>query len=250
MNRWQISFPIDGLHEVIREPNSELTIDEVKFHYRENERVGSVVVNSEKQSDAESEAAYKINKSLARICFAYNTEASLGNGHYAIDLTKVPNTEWVYGKSMHRWSYLKEDPSTTLSKIETIDPGKLEVLNLALAYYKLGEYANPLRIESFFSCMTVIVRELLNKNPSEDVKTAKLRDKIKDILRHTNSNFNELQFDKNWKSFYSDERCSISHGKGSKLIDIRTLTEHERIVNTVGGWAREVIYYFIDKYKT
>ena len=50
MNRWQISFPINGLHDVIKEPSSELTIDKVKFYYRENERVGSVIVDSDKQS--------------------------------------------------------------------------------------------------------------------------------------------------------------------------------------------------------
>ena len=27
MTQWQISFPIKGLHDVIKEPNSELTID-------------------------------------------------------------------------------------------------------------------------------------------------------------------------------------------------------------------------------
>ena len=77
---------------------------------------------------------------------------------------------------MHRWSYLKEDPSTTLSKIETIDPGKLEVLNLALAYYKLGEYANPLRIESFFSLYdsiasgTCLIKTLVKTSKQSEVK--------------------------------------------------------------------------------
>jgi hypothetical protein len=249
LNRWQISFPINGLHDVIKEPSSELTIDKVKFYYRENERVGSVIVDSDKQSDAEKEAAYQINKALAKTCFAYNTEASLGDGYYAIDLTRDPNTEWTYGKSIHKWSYISKDPNATLSKMESLSAEKQEVLDLALAYYKLGEYANPLRIESFFSCMTVIVRDLLNRNPNDDVYTSEIRNKIKDIFRQANSRFDESQFDQDWKSFYSAERCSISHGKGSKLIDVRTLAEHEKIVNTVGSWAREVIYYYIDKFK-
>jgi hypothetical protein len=67
--------------------------------------------------------------------------------------------------------------------MESLSAEKQEVLDLALAYYKLGEYANPLRIESFFSCMTVIVRDLLNRNPNDDVYTSEIRNKIKDIFR-------------------------------------------------------------------
>lgn len=52
MNRWQISFPINGLHSVIKEPNSELRIGTVKFYYRENERIGSVIVDSDQHGDA------------------------------------------------------------------------------------------------------------------------------------------------------------------------------------------------------
>jgi hypothetical protein len=249
MNRWQISFPISGLRDVIKEPGTELTIDKVKFYYRENERIGSIIVDSDHHSYAESEAKYQINRSLARICFAYNTEANLHDGHYAIDLTNKPEIEWVYVEQTHRWSYVKEDPFTTLSKIESLDSEKQEVLDLALAYYKLGEYANPLRIESFFSCMTVLVRNLLGKKEKGEVGTAQLKNKIKDVLKEINTSFNENQFEKDWKDSYSDERCSIAHGLGSKLIDIRTTSEHDKVVNMVGGWARQVVYYFIDKYK-
>jgi hypothetical protein len=167
MNRWQISFPINGLHDVLKEPNSELRIGNVKFFYCENECIGSVIVDSYQHGDAENEAKYQINNSLAKICFAYNTEANLHDGHYAIDLTSKPDIEWVYAEQMHRWSYLKENPSTTLSKIESLGAEKKEVLDLALAYYKLGEYANPLRIESFFSCLTVLVRNLLGEKRKE-----------------------------------------------------------------------------------
>jgi hypothetical protein len=250
MTRWQISLPIDGLHDVIKEPTSELTIDNIKFHYRESERVGMIVVESDKRSDAENEAAYQINRSLSKICFVYNTEASIGQGCYEVDLTNDPNNEYIYTEFRDRWSYVKEDPSTTLSKIETLDPQKLEILNLALTYYKISEYANPLRIESLFSCMTVLARDLGYKRPDGHVYTSDLKNSIKDVLRQRTSNFDETQFEKDWDSFYSDERCSISHGKGSKLVNVRTLGEHEKIVNTVGGWAREMIYYYIDKGNT
>ena len=249
MTQWQISFPIDGLRDVLKEPSSELTVNKIKFHYRENEPLGSVIIDSDKQSDAQKEAAYQINKSLAKICFAYNTEANLGNGHYATDLTNDPDNGWVYAESMHRWSYVKEDPSTTLSKIESLSARKQEVLDLALAYYKLGEYANPLRIESFFSCMTVLTRDLLNRSPNGYVDTRELKKSIRDVLRQRISNFDESQFDQDWTDCYSDERCYIAHGRGSKLIDPRTSLEYDKIVNIVGGWARDVIYYYINKFK-
>ena len=83
---------------------------------------------------------------------------------------------------MHRWSYLKEDPNITLSKIESLNAEKQEVLDLALAYYKLVEYTNPLRIESFFSSITVLVRNMLGKKKDGKVKTSQLKNKIRDIL--------------------------------------------------------------------
>jgi hypothetical protein len=150
---------------------------------------------------------------------------------------------------MDRWSYVKQDPQTTLSNIALINQDKIEVLDLALAYYKMGEYANPLRIESFFSCMTVVVRGLLNKNPNDDVKTNELKNSIKDVLKQTRYKFDESQFSKDWSAFYSDERCSIAHGRGSKLIDTRRSAEYENIVNTVSRWAQDMIYYYIDKFK-
>jgi hypothetical protein len=95
---------------------------------------------------------------------------------------------------------------TTLSKIESLGAGKQEVLDLALAYYKLGKYANPLRIESFFSCMTVLACDLLNRSPNGYVNTCDLKKSIKDVLRQRTSNFNESQFDQHWTDCYSDER--------------------------------------------
>jgi hypothetical protein len=48
MGKWKFSFPIDGLHDVIKQKDPKkrlaIKIDEVLFHYREdNERVGTVI---------------------------------------------------------------------------------------------------------------------------------------------------------------------------------------------------------------
>ena len=243
LNGWQISFPINGLHDVIKEPGSELTIDKVKFHYRGKERIGSVIVDADSDKEAKDEAKYLIDKSLSWICFAYNTEASIDiSGSYVKNLSATDSMERGTKWFIIRWSYVKEDPATTLSKIESLSAEKREVLDLALAYYKLGKYANPLRIESFFSCKTVLARNLLGKKKKGKVRTSQLKNKIKDVFKETKASFDEKQFKKDWKDCYSDERCSIAHGLGSKLIDVRTIPEYEKVVNIVGGWAREVVY--------
>src|SRR5919109_3430793 len=203
MAQWQISFPINGLHDVIKEPSSELTIDnKTKFCYRGNECVGTVIVDGGSQEEALDQGKHLIDKSLAKICFSYNTEASIDiSGSYVKDLSIANSLERLSKSIVLRWSHRKEDPQTTLSNIASIKAAdKKEVLDLALAYYKISEYANPLRIEALFSCMPVLVRDLLSRNPDDDVYASEIRNKLKDIFRQTNSNFDESQFDKDWKS--------------------------------------------------
>lgn len=235
------------MHDVLKEPNSELSAEGVKFRYRDSERIGVTIIESDSIDEAVREVRYLINKSLARICFAYNTEASTSeSGEYVVDLTHNPNTETISPSLAMRWSHIKEDPTVTLSKIASIKHER-ETLDLALAYYKLGEYSNPLRIEAFFSCITVLTRSLLHK---DKVETNDLKKQIKDVLKQRDINFDEPAFEIDWQKSYSDERCSIAHGRGSKLIDPRTSIEHDKFVNMIAYWTREVIYHYIEKFKT
>ena len=142
-----------------------------------------------------------------------------------------------------RWGYLAENSEETLSKIGTISDNNKDTLDLALAYYRLGHYTNPLRIESFFSCLTVLIRKLSNNT---HVSTNTLKEQTKSILQKRNSKFDENKFNTEWEECYADERCSIAHGHASKLVDVSKANEYERMVSIVGGWTREVIYYFID----
>ncbi|MGC1133499.1 MAG: hypothetical protein WA941_11800 [Nitrososphaeraceae archaeon] len=69
--------------------------------------------------------------------------------------------------------------------------------------------------------------------------------KIKLVLIDRNpTTFDESNFYKQWKECYADERRS---GRGSMLLDPRTIHEYEKITNIVDYWAREVIYYYISK---
>jgi hypothetical protein len=247
LNQWQVSIPINGLHDVLKEANSELSVEGIKFHLRDTERVGVITIKSDSKDEAVKEARYLINKSLARICFAYNTEASASeSGEYVSDLSHDPNKELVCSSLTMRWSHIKEDPAITLTKIASISTER-DTLDLALAYYKLGEYSNPLRIEAFFSCITVLTRSLLSK---DKVETSDLKKHVRDVLKQRDSKFNESTFEIDWQNSYPEERCAIAHGRGSKLIDPRTSIEHNRLVNTVAFWTREVIYHYIDRFKT
>jgi hypothetical protein len=232
MVKWRFSFPINGLHDIIKQIDSAINIDGVIFHYRGiNERIGTVVIEADTVEAAERESRYLINKSLGKICFAYNTEASISlEGHYYVDLTSNPILEKITKSLGIRYSYVKEDPNSILTKLSSINPNKQDKLDLALAYYKLGEYKNPLRIESFFSSMTVLVRDIWKNNlPKKDeVPTQFLKEKIRLVLMNRNTaTFDGIKFYKQWKECYADERCSIVHGRGSKLIDPRTIYEYD-----------------------
>jgi hypothetical protein len=134
MDKWRFSFPIDGLHDVIKQKDPKkrpaIKIDEILFHYREdNERVGTVTIEANTLEEAEKESKHLINKALGKICFAFNTEASLSQeGHYYVDLTNNQNQEYVYRSFALRWSYLKEDSNITLAKMNSIKPDKKDIL--------------------------------------------------------------------------------------------------------------------------
>jgi hypothetical protein len=134
MGKWRFSFPIDGLHDVIKQKDPKkrpaIKIDEILFHYREdNERVGTVTIEANTLEEAEKESKHLINKALGKICFAFNTEASLTQeGHYYVDLTNNQNQEYVYRSFALRWSYLKEDSNITLAKMNSIKPDKKDIL--------------------------------------------------------------------------------------------------------------------------
>jgi hypothetical protein len=247
LSQFKISLPIKGLRNIIKVPNPELVIDQAKFHFRGNELIGTMTIDSPLEEEAIKQTRYLIEKALAKICFAYNTEASIKkHDYYITDLSKNPNVESIGSGLMLRSSFVGKDPEVILSAVASMIPTKLQPLDLALAYYKLGEYSNPLRIESFFSSMTVIVRILLSK---DKVKTEDLKNQIKTILKQNNPIFDEQVFEQDWKNCYANERCSIAHGRGSNLIDPRQSVEYDKLVNTVGYWARELIYYYIDKFQ-
>ncbi|HJS64073.1 MAG TPA: hypothetical protein VJ767_04345 [Nitrososphaeraceae archaeon] len=101
MSKWKFSFPIDGLHDVIKQKDPKkgpiIKIDEVLFHYRgDNERVGTVTIEANTVEEAEKESKYLLDKALGKICFVFNVEASISReGFYFVDLINNPDVESV-----------------------------------------------------------------------------------------------------------------------------------------------------------
>jgi len=91
----------------------------------------------------------------ASICF---------DAYYSVDLTANSNQKTICKSVALRYSYLKVDPNATLARMKSLRAQKQDSVNLALAYYKLGEYTNLLRIECFFSGMTVLIRDISGKD--------------------------------------------------------------------------------------
>jgi hypothetical protein len=57
-----------------------------------------------------------------------------------------------------------------------------------------------------------------------------------------------MSFEKDWIQCYAEERCSIAHGKKSRVLDIAKKYESEELINRVYSWASELIVFYINTY--
>jgi hypothetical protein len=63
-----------------------------------------------------------------------------------VNATNKPNVVITVKSLGIRYSFIKDNSNRVLARISSIKPDNQDQLDLALAYYKLGEYRNPLRI--------------------------------------------------------------------------------------------------------
>jgi hypothetical protein len=252
VTKFKISYAIRGMDDVISGSITQVNFNSVSFHKRENENVGTVIIDS-KDSDpiiVEKDALYIIDQALGALCFAYSTESHVDpNSLYVKDLTSESNLERVKGAFTFRTSISKEDPSLTLNKIASLPKDRKQILDLAFKYYKISDIGNPLRIESFFSCIAVVIRNILGKEIDGYLSMDDLKFNLSSILRLKDPKFSQVGFEKSWTNSHSDERNNIAHGRPSRLTDITKLKEYGELANIVGNWARTVIYYYIDRDK-
>lgn len=244
MTSYKFIFVINGLHDVIKEKDEEMKVDNVLFSFDGTYYLASVISRGETNLEAEKTARYLVSLALSKIVFAYHTEAFIDDKiHNYIDLDNEPTNQVSSHSFTMRWNYADGDPKEILTKLVSIKSEKNDNLHLALAYYQLSNYFNPLRLETLFSSLTVLIRDILGK---DKIITSELKDTISSILKNTGPNFDHSRFEIDWNECYTNERCSISHGRLSKLIDVRNESEYFRIVNKVSRWTRMVFYYYID----
>ena len=86
-------------------------------------------------------------------------------------------------------------------------------------YFQLGRYGNPFRLEALFSCIQVIAKYNLGRNPldqSKEIITMEIWVELEKLLTNY-SDFDKMQFDRDWK-ISQNERKFGAHGAPSYLI--------------------------------
>ena len=250
MSSFQYLLKIDGLHDVLKDNNEKLQIDNVTFYHNGMNYTASVTLSAENEMEGFDAAKYLVTIALSKIVFAYNTEAFIDDKAFNYsDLDSSPRIPQFVRTFGIRWSYVEEDPKVVLPKLSKINADKKEVIELALAYYQLSHYFNPLRLETLFSSMAVLIKDLLSKENSYHLKTEEFKDKVIEVMKIKDSKFDVNRFHSDWQECYTNERNSISHGRPTNLVALKN-QEYLRLVNKVASWTIMVFYYYIDLNQT
>jgi hypothetical protein len=172
MYSYQFTFTINGLSNVVANPEDRLKVDYVNFYTDGKYKYAQITVDAKDLTGAEVRAKDLVSRSLSKIIFAYNTGASINyDGCTYIDLDHDPPMAGGINGILTVFSVGMPDPKLVLSKISQIKPEKKDVLDLALAYYRLCYYDNPIRLLTLFSSLNVLARYLLNMKVNDHLKT-------------------------------------------------------------------------------
>ena len=251
MTKFKVSFSIIGLNEIFKD-RKQYTDNKILLILQENNQKQAIVTL---EANTEREALYKskslIQKSLAKLCFAFLDNGSIITNGYSIKdldtpdkLTKVCKSLTISYNILDKNS---KEPDNIISMIQTLNPEKKNVLDLALMYLKIGNYDNPFRLSSLFSSISVITRDKhKDEGKNEDIEFTHMESLVKQIVKENNHEFIKSEFHRAWKSCRM-ERHSIEHGYPSSLIDINTTEYYDSLANQAHEWANQVIYYFIEK---
>lgn len=246
MGHIQFIFTINGLENVFSNTEDKLKVDDVLFYLDGKHKKAKIVVDAKDPTEAEVKARDLVSRSLSKAIFAYNTEASIDKFDYELldHNHEHPQTEFRNG-FLTIFSIGMPDPKVVLSKISQIKPEKKDILDLALAYYRLGFSDNAVKIQTLFSSMNVLVRDIRHMKIDEELYAKPLRCTLSDILQKEEISFCKETFEKEWKKCYS-ERNNIAHGGVSNLVDAKKEDEHLDIVSKVGYWTLTVFNHYID----
>ena len=243
---WRISVPVDNYEINGDDKDGEIVIDDVLFHLRGKEVVGTVKVDGTRE-EAIKKAKQLIGQAVNKLCYSTDLKVSMStNASYSMDLANESPLERVSTQVTFKWNIRSKtnDDSikNTLSKINLLDPAKSDILIRALGSYKIALITdNPFKaIETYFGCIQSIIRE-----KKKHLSTDELKKGIKSILSKRIKGFNESQFGKKFDRYYG-KRSGSTHGR----LDI---TDHEKKsvagsdAEEVKSWAREILDDYIDR---
>ena len=112
-------------------------------------------------------------------------------------------------------------------------------------YLKIGNYGNPFRLSSLFSCIAVITRDKhQDEGKNEEIEFTHMESLVKKIVKSNKQEFIKSVFHNSWESCRS-ERHNIEHGYPSILLDINEMKDYDTLANQVQEWASQVILSFI-----
>ena len=126
MKSWEISYEIKDFE--LDKP--EIPIDNVVFHKREKQIVGTVIINGDEGQAAIKEARQIIDRAVTKLGFIYERKhISIVNNIYVVDLAN-PSVTKVQGELILLFDVgMDRIQERRFSKLETFDPNKKDVLS-------------------------------------------------------------------------------------------------------------------------
>ena len=242
LGSWKISYAIKNLEPEI-ESKHELTIDNVFFHMREKEVVGTVLITDDNEENAILEARQRIDRAVSKLCYIYHKEVSMiTDGIYVVDLAD-PSVETVRGEFMFMYDIgmdiLEE---SAFSKLNNLDPNKQEIIHKALGLFRVAQASlDPFKaIDSYFSCIHAVLKDQSNPVSAE----SDLKKGLKLILQKRIENFSEQDFYNKFGRYYGKWRSGSTHGE-LDISDHNLKSQADRDSKEVKQWAREVLDEYI-----
>jgi hypothetical protein len=241
---WTVSIPIGWSFSRVSNNKEDIRIkiDEVLFHFRNTELVGTVALEG-KRYEVEEKAKKLVDAAVTILCYLCKRNMDIVRDRFYIK--EQSDTSWLQttGKGLTSSYNIgeEEDFQTSLSKIASVKaPQKKEVLYKALGYYREALHSsNPhAEIERYLGCITAIVRENIGNN---DVTRSDLKQQLAPVIGGKEDEFNK-KFDR----FYGKRRSSTSHGHVDIRDDVR-LREARADSEELKNWTEKLISKFINE---
>lgn len=243
LGSWKISYAIKNLEPEI-ESKHEITIDNILFHMREKQVVGTISITNDNKENAILEARQRIDRAVSKLCYIFHKEVfMITDGLYIVDLTN-PSVETVRGEFVFMTDIgMDTFEESTFSKLENLDPNKQEIIHKALGLFRVAQASSdPFKaIDSYFGCIQAILNDRSNPiSPEPDLKKG-----LKSILEKRIENFNEHEFYNKFGTYYGKWRSDSTHGE-LDISDHNLKSQADRDSKEVKRWALEVL----DEYLT